>query len=274
MRCVSQPIEHNMRGLKLRMVDGVLHFQDPGYVKRLSTATLRGLAGHALCEHAPEMIDRWFKPVEHAEKPPAYLFEPLHAGGGVASGFPFRLVAWDPPGEFIPAVQRALAAVAGTRGFGAGNTAVLGVEWGTVCELCYEGIHEVTARVTLDFVTPLQLKYGALWLNERTLTVGHLVRAMINRLNRLSRWYGNGEQLDPQPFMEQVALMREIRRDLKFVRQQRWSSTGKKKIYLDGLTGQLTVANPSSAMVSLFAVAQILHIGRHSVEGCGQLVLK
>lgn len=265
-------IEKSIKGLQARMVEGVLCFDQPVTVRNMATATIRGLAGHLLREHRPNIADRWFKPGNNGDCPAAYVFQPMLEHSEMTQELPFRLITWDPPGEFIPALQAVMKDAAG-RYFGEGDIRILGVEWTEICELAFEGVHNPPDFQKVVFRTPLRVKRGKGWLTEESLSLVELANGLLNRLNRLSREYGNGLQLEALIFEQHAVFNMEVERKLSLVRSARRSSTQGQNVDLSGLVGHISFQGLTAAMSSLLSVGGIIHLGKHTAEGCGCLVL-
>jgi hypothetical protein len=265
---MNDAIARSVDGLRARLVDGVLFFDRLVPVRNMATATVRGLAGHLLREHCPGVADRWFKPGQNGDCPPAYVFQPVLHQATETAQFPFRVIAWDPPNELIPALQASFEHVAGWP-FGGGDVLVSGVEWTEVCRLKFEGIYSPPDVQRLVFRTPLRLRRGNDWVTETSLSIGDITGGLVNRVNRLSREYGNGLQLDLMCFMQHAAFAVEVKRSLSFVRTGRRSSTQGQDVDLSGLVGRIVMRGLTPSLSSLLSVGALVHLGKHTAEGCG-----
>ena len=259
-------------GISVNAIAGCLHFDRPTLVRRLATATLRGRAGHGLRDLAPHMVSQWFKPGQGHHIPPACLFQSLHGHAGVDGQFPFRIVTWDPPGELLPASVAALRHSEG-KPFGESGTLIERVEFGEAMRLECSGAPRAVAACEIHLVTPLQVSAGSAWADASCFTLGHLVKAMVNRLNALSLYYGNGQQMDAMPFLADAAMVREVARQLDWVSPRRYSSPQDTSIAMSGVVGVLSVQGLSSLLADLLGAAAIFHLGRHTAEGCGYVLL-
>lgn len=256
-------------GLRVRAVEGVVRLDRPAPVRHLATATLRGLVGHLLCESDAALVGRWFKPGHDNNQPAAFLFQPLHRHAATDTGFPFRLVTWDPPGEMLPALCRALARAGGWP-FGGSGATVAGIDMDGENVLEFEGCGSMD-HATLELRTPHLLKHRGGWVQAEALTVGHLAEAMVRRLNRLSSFYGNGAQLEEMEYEAQAAMVYHASSDLTWVAPRRWSSTHGDGVTLSGIVGTAQVENLPANLASLLSAGEILHMGKHTTEGCGWL---
>jgi hypothetical protein len=270
------PCEENLlellAGLNIRAVEGVAFLDREAPVRHLASATMRGLAGHALRRHSPEMIDRWFKPGAGGDTPPAYVVQPLNRRATSTNHFPFRILTWDPPGELLPSFCRGIGASVGAP-FGEGGARLVHVEWDDVQRLEFTGElrSEPTQRILLH--TPFRYKIGERWADERTLTLETLVRATATRLNLLGRAYGNDVYLHARPFIDAAAGTRETSRRLRMVHPRRRSSTQLRDIELSGIVGEIVCGELPTPIMNLLFTAGVFHIGKHTAEGCGHLLL-
>lgn len=269
----SNSITSLHQGLNVSRVTGILHLDRSVRMRALATATLRGLAGHALRASNPMAFDQYFKRSPGEDLPPSYLFEPLEwVGGQIRDSFPFRVVSLENGTSWIDALQEALWMAKGMP-FGAGGARVRDVEWAETQRLHYEGADHVQSReqLKIKLITPLQLRLGGQHIPGQDLCFGHLIRAALIRINLLSRNFGNGLQLEEISYLCDALGVREIDRKLRDVLPKRTSATQRNHIHLHGVVGSLSVRKLTPKLVDLLCAAELLHIGRHTVEGCGMI---
>ena len=262
-----------LSGLTVQSAKGVVRFDRPAPVRHLATATLRGLAGHLLTKVAPELTKIYFKPGQGNHLPPAYLFQPLFDRSGAEIGFPFRIVTWDRPGKLLPAFMEGLGRANGCP-FADSGAAIRGIEFASPEEIRFPGIRNIGPVQKLYLHTPVRLKKGKKtgWISEKEITLGHIIKASVNRINTLSESYGNGEKLDPLPYMAEASLARELTRNLRWVSPRRRSTSQGKNIALSGVIGAMHIQGISSTLVSLLSSIAAFHIGKHTAEGCGYII--
>jgi len=241
-------------------------------VRHLASATLRGLAGHALHQHYPELIDRWFKPGHNGNQPPAYLFQALNQQATLKSYVPFRIITWDPDGELIDAFYHALNQWQGNP-YGESGACLLHIEWEPIQDLQFQGIINSPPVQQIIFNTPARIRQAGRWIDEKEMNLEYLVRAIIQRLNRLSDAYGTATRLHLQDYMEDIRQAEEFERQLRYVQPKRRSSTQKRNIYLCGLVGTLVYQQISSKLTNLLYTSGVFHVGKHTAEGCGHILL-
>ncbi len=257
-----------LAGLNIQAVDGITYLDQPALIRYMATATLRGLAGHALCEYSSDMVKCWFKPGQGNNKPPAYVFQPLHSRSMTAEAFPFRIIAFDPPGELLPAFITSLQA-AHNRPFGKSGAHVKKIEFHLPGRLEFEPLARPAPALKIMLRTPACLRSKSTWITDKTITVGHIAAASVLRINHLSQHFGNGLQLDKMAFLADAALARDYDRKLEYTRTARNSSTQNTAVLLHGVTGSFIVEGLSANLESLLLAAGAVHIGKHACEGCG-----
>lgn len=256
--------------LRLHAVEGVVYLDRPVDIRRMVSATLRGFAGHRLREHDPEACDRWFKPRD-PNQPAACVFQNLEREFFVGESFRFRIISFDSGLELLPALQQAIEAGRGIP-FGGKGACLQYVEWDETVRLGFEGYEDDTNDIRLVMATPLQLRVAKRTVPENELNLAHLVRACASRLNSLSAAYGNSTILDHLPYLAEAAFAQELDARVRYVAPRRWSTTQDQGISLSGLVGHLDYKNVHHAVIDLLYTANVLHIGRHTGEGCGRVI--
>ncbi|MCC5848932.1 MAG: CRISPR system precrRNA processing endoribonuclease RAMP protein Cas6 [Verrucomicrobia bacterium] len=256
-------------GLKLHLFEAELWLDRVSPIRRLATATLRGLAGHALLEHNPSMFDAYFKPDQN--KPPAYLFQPVYVQEMEADTLPFRLVTWDRTGSLGPGILEALQASNG-RPFGESGAMVESCIPHATHQLKFSGSRPVR-MIDLVFVTPLQLRIHKKILRPESFELNSLLLATIRRLNLISLHYGNGIQIITGQLDSLADDIRISNKRLRWKDPKRHSCTQARNISLGGVVGSLRLHQPTSLCLDLLSACEALHVGRHTAEGCGMIRL-
>ncbi len=262
-----------LSGLHVQIAEGIVIFDRPTAVRHLASAALRGAAGYCLASHRPDLMARCFKPGQGGGRPPAGLFQPLHRRAATADAFPFRIVTWDPEGEFLTGLAEALVQSGPGRPFGGGDSLIAAVHIDGIGDLVHQGLSSPAAAWRLTLRTPVSLERQGRLLNTDDLTLGHIVQATAWRLNLLSEHYGNRAQIDPSAWMAAASLTRERQRDLQWVEPKRWSSTQDRAISLAGVVGDLLYSGLTPELATLLLAASAFHLGKHTAEGCGLVVL-
>ncbi len=264
-------LTHLSSALRLHAVEGIIYLDRPMWVRRLVSSTVRGVAGHCLRDTAPDICDRFFKPMGPQSQPSACLFQNLEQAAYDGEIIRFRVVSWDPDLELIPALQAAMEAGRG-RPFGGQGACMQYVEWDETCRLAFDGYGGDTDDMRMILATPVHLRIAKKTVSEHDMNLGRIVQACVMRLNALSTAYGNGTQLDSEPYLAEAALGTEKRRRLRYITPRRHSSTQDQSINLAGVLGTLDLAEVHYAITDLLFTANLLHIGRHTSEGCGRVI--
>lgn len=258
-------------GLRIHAVDGIVYLDQPMWIRRLVSSTLRGFAGHRLREHAPDICDRLFKPSGAMQPPSACLFQNLEQEAYEGEIVRFRIATWDQDLELIPAVQTVMES-GRSQPFGGQGARLQYIEWDETVRLGFEGYTGNTDSIRLLLATPVHLRVAKKTVNEHRMNLGYLVQSCVHRLNSLSRVYGNGVCLEVAPYLAEAALVTEAYRYLRYVTPRRHSSTQNTGINLGGVLGTLEIAEAHHSITDLLYTANILHIGRHTAEGCGRVI--
>jgi hypothetical protein len=216
------------------------------------------------------VCDQWFKPAD-PNQPAACVFQNLEQSFFEGDAFRFRIVTFDPELELLPALQRAM-----DHGidypFGGQEARLAGVDWDETVRLAFIGEADGTGAQRLVLATPLNIRSVRRTVSDEELNLTHLVQACASRLNTLSAAYGNGESLDARPYLAEAAFAREIDASLRYVAPRRWSTTQGKSISLSGVVGWINLDNIHHAITDLLFTANVMHIGRHTGEGCGRVI--
>jgi len=257
-----------MAGFRLRILEGWVLLDRPAGIRMLASATLRGLAGHLLASHDRSAVERWFKPGDGGNTPPALVFQPVHHDAETAPAFPFRIITWDPGGDLVDALVQAFGRAPGWP-YGEGGAAVTEIRMEPPGVLGFRGGDWDCGPVRIDLMSPLRLRRNSIWLNARTFSPLDLVCGMVRRLNRLSSEYGNGEMLDPDLWTNESRGIRAIEKRLRDVAPVRRSSTQRSPVSLAGVVGRMVASGVAPSVGDLLLSGQVFHLGKHTTEGCG-----
>ncbi len=274
---------------------------------------LAGYALRDLCEQhaakanlsrleAAQIARDWFKPGERGHLPPPFLIQPQP---GVvfdtrADVIPVRFVSWDARGDLAEVVREAFETEAPGRRFGSNQKLgrngrpncrqphIAGIETSPIARLQFELATSTLAHSTLHLLTPLSLKAqlpararqtrGGLarkrTLRAEEITLSHIVRAAVSRLNHLSTTYGAGTQLNPAEFLHQVSLSPILRFGLYDHRSRGRSEDQNTARYVQGVLGTFEFGPLSPSLDALFQAIRIFHAGHGTSQGCGLLELR
>jgi len=264
------------QNLSCAIFEGTIFLTHPVRVTPLISAPLHGLAGWMLLEHAPELFHEQFKPGQSGHNPGACLFQLASLPDSWSSCFRFRCITWDRELVLGPTLQRLMPLAAG-RPLGRGKSliecvVVRNYRSGTLHDLT-DG-HGEEKKQYLVLVTPTMLKAGSgRWRGPDGLGVQQLTAATVQRLNLLSVTYGSGLELDPLVWQVQAAETTVDYSSWRWESPQRFSHTQKSAIKLSGVSGFCRVGEMSPALINLLTKASLIHIGKHTADGCGRMGL-
>lgn len=272
----SSPLNSLLSGIDCSIVDGRVWLAGLTPVAQMATAPLRGLSGWLVLDRFPQVAADCFKPGQDGSQPPSYVFQLQSALRDRLAGFDFRCVTFDRGRTLADAFCTVWPEAAG-RPFGQGSVRVKAVEVSRRRDGVLQTLRPepVVENCLLKLVTPVLLKHGTHgWLGPGTLTLKHLIVAIIRRLNVLSQYYGNGEQLDELDVLSMIADVEVKKSEFRWLSPERKSSTQGNTIKLSGVTGFYQLGHVRMQLAELLAAASLFHVGKHSCEGCGRLVIR
>ena len=277
-RTASASLGAVLAGLEIHAVEGVVHLDKQTSLEPLDTRKIRGGFGYALRDEKRELVRTAFKPGQGSHLPAPYVFQPLTPGPLHGNAFPFRFVTFDRGGELIQdlapvAFQKMIGRRFGKRkkviiaGFSFGEPERLAFE-----PLAFGGSGKGRHTVEVKLMTPMCLRPHTrvddftdlrVALPARDLTLGHLCRSAVARLNALSQCHGSGNVLDESPFLVSASFVREGARELK---DKRIKSSGND---LEGIVGTLRFPQLPGRVYQLLLAAAVTHAGHNASKGCG-----
>lgn len=132
---------------------------------------------------------------------------------------------------------------------------------------------EVRTRVTLTFLTPLELKDQGAPVREPHL--GPIVRRLRDRVNMLSTFFADGPlDMDFKGMSALAESVRLLEARTRVVTVTRGSSRTGHQHDIGGLVGSATYEGDALAeLLPLLRVGEVLHVGRHSAFGNGRILL-
>jgi hypothetical protein len=263
------PLADLLGGLPLRLCDVEINFSRPALIQRLSTATIRGLFGKLLLQMHPVAAGRLFKP--GGNQPAALLFQPLHDREHRADSLHFRLISWD---REVPALaEKVLANMAGAPFGLADGPRVTGACIHEVCDLQFDPVPGDLPHAIVELVTPLHIRRAHRMVTERELDLHCMIVTIVRRINQLSIYYGNKLQLDDSEYDFLASGTVEAGRQLETEHHYRVSGVQQQPILLAGMTGRLAYEVLPAPLADLINTASLVHIGHHTMEGCGRIAL-
>jgi hypothetical protein len=196
----------------------------------------------------------------------------LQAGDDLEVG----LVVLDRQGGLIEALTRALAA-AGRRGLGWRRVSMILEGWmDSSWADALAGPSESSRRgivLRLRMVTPLRLKRHGRYLTEFDPVT--LARDLGLRIAALGHYHGGLPWPAPWPEVVAEAVAVNVSRSrLRWVDAPRFSRRQERRIVLGGLLGDVELRGVGGALARLLAAATVLHAGKATALGLGQLALE
>lgn len=270
MHTPTSPVSKLVNGLPLRMLEGVLTFDRITPLRCLATAALRGLAGHLLHAASPELTRKYFKPGD--TRPSALVFQPVHGGGKSSLKMPFRLISWSADHDWLQVLLSVFQTMPGCP-FAETGAVIESVHLSELQELQFETEPRAITPARITLHTPLMIRKGRRPIGEADLQLPALISAAVRRINRISRHYGNGQTLDEALFRDLAGHVLEIGRDVEWVSPRRRSSVQGRNISLSGWVGNIDFDALPPELADLFNLIACIHLGRHTMEGCGHLAI-
>ena len=269
----GDPLAALLTGLDCSVIDGRVWLDAPSPVAQMATAPLRGLSGWLVLERFPDLAAACFKPGQDGNQPPAYVFQLQSPQADRLAGFDFRCVTWDRGHRLADALCAVWPEAAG-RPFGQGTVRIKSVEVSRRRDGVLKTLKPapVIDRCLLGLVTPVLLKDGGRgWLGPGTLTLPHVLRAIVRRLNALSLCYGNRLQLDELDAAARAQGVGVSTSELSWRSPERKSAIQGTAIKLSGVTGFYHLEGVPLVLAELLAAASLFHVGKHACEGCGRI---
>lgn len=247
-------------------------------------ACARGISGHLLTARSPELTRNFFKPGQGGNTPAAFIIQPVTFERGGMDAFRFRVFCWERSGKFLAALIDALKSSPGCS-WGGTEAHITDFQCSPPENLVFEGTG-LTVPARLRLLTPLAIKAhvrdnrpprsdgkprsGRRVLAPVEINLGRICQALVARINNLNSHFGNGGNLDAQPFLAEAALIREYDRNLQKIHARRYSSAQNTSIHLGGVAGWLDLGpRLSPRLHDLLALGSVFHLGHRTADGCG-----
>lgn len=128
-------------------------------------------------------------------------------------------------------------------------------------------------RLRLKLVTPLRIsdpKKG-----PADLPFDVLIRSLIRRNTALLNTWGEGEpDLAYSDLAKKAAYITTVENRLSWFDWKRYSARQDRKMFMGGLTGEITYAGDLTPFMPLLEMGQIVHAGKNTAFGLGQYILE
>ena len=133
-----------------------------------------------------------------------------------------------------------------------------------------QSLKKTPNRITVKFMTPLQLKSAGKLLNR--IDFYHLVRAAARRVNMMEKYYGSDNRIRAGRLLEQGGNVETVGSRLLWVSHSRYSTRKNQRMPLPGIVGELTISGDLKRFLSLLLLGEIFHIGAKTTFGLGQFI--
>lgn len=126
------------------------------------------------------------------------------------------------------------------------------------------------STMSMEIITPLRII--ARHAPVARLPFSVLMRSIIRRVTSLLNVYGNGEpDLDYSGLVAAAENITVAENSLQWLDWKRYSSRQDKKMFMGGLTGNITYQGCFSPFQPMLAMAEKVHIGKNSSFGLGKI---
>ena len=231
--------------LNIRIADVFVEFDRPTPVRMLATTTFRGMLGHVLAEHYPELVSKIFKPGFASDIPAPYALAPEKNPKSPSNYFKFKLITFDPDGFTIETFDNLIHFCEGKH-FGTSGSIIESCEMepGTWFE---NTISEyIPKQISVNFVTPTSFKYKGKKVLPNIFSLPILIAAIYNTFKKLCKHYAYDNTFSFPHHEEILGHGYIIQNNLKWVSPRRYSSSQETTLNLSGLVGNIIIKNPKS----------------------------
>lgn len=127
--------------------------------------------------------------------------------------------------------------------------------------------------VTLDFLTPTRIKDRGEWISRAEF--GPLVRALLQRVSSLANFHcGEKWEYDFRGAIDRAAGVQLVEDGTHWDDWERYSSRQDQRVKLGGFIGPVTYAGDLAEFVPLLIAGSLVHVGKGTVFGNGQYVIR
>lgn len=133
---------------------------------------------------------------------------------------------------------------------------------------CHE-LKNVTG-VIVKICTPLRIRHGGRLIES--IPFQTLIRNITKRVAELTERYGGWfDRGEVEMLLGLAGNVRTVREDLHLEHMKRYSNRSKEKMNIGGLMGEIEYEGDLTPFVPWLYIAQILHIGRNTTFGMGEI---
>lgn len=133
-----------------------------------------------------------------------------------------------------------------------------------------QSLKKKPTRITVKFITPLQMKSSGKLLNR--IDFSHIVRASARRVNMIEKYYGGDNRIRADQLLEQGGNVETVDSRLMWVSHSRYSTRKNQRMPLPGIVGELVISGDLSRFLPLLLLGEIFHIGAKTTFGLGQFI--
>jgi hypothetical protein len=127
--------------------------------------------------------------------------------------------------------------------------------------------------VTLEFLTPTRIKKRDKWLSRPEF--GPLVRTLLQRISSLTNFHcGEWWEYDFRGAIDRAYTVKMVEERTGWGDWERYSSRQDQRVKLGGFVGQVTYAGDIAEFMPLLLVGSLVHVGKGTVFGNGQYVIR
>ncbi len=137
-------------------------------------------------------------------------------------------------------------------------------------EILLGGIREKVSHCTIHLLTPLRIRRGGALLLDINLST--VIRSITKRVTEIVTRYGGYVNLaEAEELLGVASQIRTTSSGLYLSQASRYSNRKSEKIDMSGLLGAITFEGDITPFTPWLNAACILHIGRNTTFGCGQI---
>jgi len=127
--------------------------------------------------------------------------------------------------------------------------------------------------VTLDFLTPTRIKHRGKWTSRAEF--GPLVRALLQRVSSFSNFHcGERWEYDFRGAIDRAAVVKMTESRTHWGDWERYSSRQDQRVKLGGFVGHATYTGDIAEFMPLLVAGSMIHVGKGTVFGNGQYVIR
>ncbi|MCD6460505.1 CRISPR system precrRNA processing endoribonuclease RAMP protein Cas6 [bacterium] len=127
-------------------------------------------------------------------------------------------------------------------------------------------------NISLKFLTPCRIKYQGHFTDKIDFHV--LVRNLLRRLSSLSYFHcGEHPDIDYKLLIEQASEVQTVESNFRWIDQSRYSTRQKRSMSLGGVVGSATYEGNIQPFIELLLWGELLHVGKGTSFGLGQIRL-